>query len=381
MKNPVVFSILCLVIFTFTFSCNQKKSEWKGTIEEKDGVVIVNNPDKPMYEEDIVSIRLDLYIGGTTMQKDYVFNRISGFDVDIEGNIFILDSLSANIIVFNEEGKFLRAFGRMGQGPGEMQRPGFIQLTKDRELIIGDYPTRRLIFFTPSGSFLRQISLAKIGYPAMPERIDSDGNFYATLVHPPVREGPGFVKFNLDLDILQIITTHKISNAVENRKYKVMLPEDRYFVSSNDHVVLGNTKEYVLKIINPEGDIIRIINKDHKPIKLNEKDRKIWGERTAGLSLAKMGYEIILPDFFPAYRNFSMDDLGRIFVETYKRYEEQEKSFFTYDVFDPEGKYITKIPIRSRPLFLLWKKEKLYTLELDDNGYRSIKRYIVTWNQ
>ena len=37
-------------------SCEKQKAEWKGTIEEMDGVTIVKNPKEPMYGEDVFSL-------------------------------------------------------------------------------------------------------------------------------------------------------------------------------------------------------------------------------------------------------------------------------------------------------------------------------------
>jgi len=373
------FSIILLILtIAVMMSCTRDETEWKGTIEEKDGVIIVKNPREPMYEEDIFSIHSDLTIGENTEDEDYTFNLIVGIDIDESENIYVLDSISANVKVFNERGEFLRTFGKMGQGPGEMQRPNFLQVTKEEELVVGDPSIRRLIYFTLQGDFLRQTSLAKIGYLAYPIRIDSAGNLYASLVHPPIKEGPGFTKFNPDFDLLQIITTDEISKATENKEYKVLLPFDCYIVSRNDHVVWGNSKEYLLNVLNPEGKLIRIIKKDHKPLKLNEKERKYWGDKASGLSMAKMGYKIILPDFFPAFQSFSIDEEGRIFVQTFERHQEQEKSFYSYDVFDSEGKYLTIILINSYPR--VWKSGKFYTIERDTEGFEVVKRYEVTWN-
>jgi len=55
---------------------------------------------------------------------------------------------------------------------------------------------------------------------------------------------------------------------------------------------------------------------------------------------------------------FKTDDEGRIYVMTYERVEGTEELY--YDVFDLDGKYIAKIPLKSRPRVV--KKNKLYTV-------------------
>ena len=43
------FFVILLVYFAFmTLSCTQNETEWKGTIEEIDGVLVVRNPEEPI---------------------------------------------------------------------------------------------------------------------------------------------------------------------------------------------------------------------------------------------------------------------------------------------------------------------------------------------
>lgn len=85
--------------------------------------------------------------------------------------------------------------------------------------------------------------------------------------------------------------------------------------------------------------------------------------------------KLSIPKYHSAYRWFSADNEGRIFVMTQERVEDGEGYYC--DVFDSEGKYIVKIPLKVRPRF--WKKNKLYTIEEDEDGYQFVKRYKVTW--
>ncbi|TET74860.1 MAG: hypothetical protein E3J43_09190 [Candidatus Heimdallarchaeota archaeon] len=63
-----------------------------------------------------------------------------------------------------------------------------------------------------------------------------------------------------------------------------------------------------------------------------------------------------------------------MFVQTFRRTEEGS---YYYDVFDSEGKYIAKVPLKVRPRD--WKNNKLYTIEEDEEGYQYVKRYKVIW--
>src|SRR5688572_29611828 len=49
------------------------------------------------------------------------FARITGVITDVEGNIYVADSRTFNIRVFDEGGRLLRTIGRKGGGPGEFE--------------------------------------------------------------------------------------------------------------------------------------------------------------------------------------------------------------------------------------------------------------------
>jgi len=54
--------VLTIIFSIISFSCNQQKTKWQGTIKEVNGVTIVKNPIEPMYGEEIIEIEKDLSI-------------------------------------------------------------------------------------------------------------------------------------------------------------------------------------------------------------------------------------------------------------------------------------------------------------------------------
>lgn len=55
----------------------------------------------------------------------------------------------------------------------------------------------------------------------------------------------------------------------------------------------------------------------------------------------------------------------------------KEGKGYYYDIFDPQGRYMAKVFLEVRPR--VWKKNKMYTIYEDKEGYRYIKRYEVEW--
>ncbi|MDH5203388.1 MAG: hypothetical protein OEW69_09035, partial [Nitrospirota bacterium] len=107
MGNSIKFAsiILFLSVLIILVSCEKRKAVWKGTIEEENGVTIVKNPKKPIYGEDVLSMKEDLTLGEKEGREEYIFSGIHGIqyiDVDDNENIYILDDKVSNIRVFDK---------------------------------------------------------------------------------------------------------------------------------------------------------------------------------------------------------------------------------------------------------------------------------------
>jgi len=85
-KIKFVFAFFLLYSFMISVACKKQKAEWKGTIEEVNGVTVVKNPKEPIYVEDVFSLEEELSIGEAIGRKEYMFNRIAiAIEEDEEG--------------------------------------------------------------------------------------------------------------------------------------------------------------------------------------------------------------------------------------------------------------------------------------------------------
>ena len=159
-KNFINSVILFLSFFIVFVSCGKQETEWKGTIEVVDGVMVVKNPKEPMYGEGVFSLEEEISIGEAEGREEYMFSQIRNLAVDDEGNIYVLDRKECQIKIFDKHGKFLQIFGKKGQGPGELNRPSGILVTRHNEIMIED--SRVLHYFTFQGGFIKSLSAAKI---------------------------------------------------------------------------------------------------------------------------------------------------------------------------------------------------------------------------
>lgn len=370
-----LFFILILGFLFLLISCHQQKTIWKGTIEESDGVTIVKNPKDPIYGENIFSLTEDLSIGKAEGQEEYMFSRINAIDVDDEENIYVADLVFAHIKVFDRHGQYIRTIGRKGQGPGEMQMPYYVQITLKNELLVQDRGTQRLLFFALNGDFLRQNLMGRSRFPVL-IKMDSFGNFIGIVVlAPPPVGGKIIEKYDPDFNTIKTIAEDEQG---KRGVFDIGKTSCYCDVSPSDNIIWGDSKEYVLQILNPQGVLIKRIIKDPNPQKFAEKDKEMYEQRYA--EPIQAGYELKLPSHFPAFKDIFVDEKERIFVQTYQHLEGKEDLFF-FDVFDPEGKYIAKVPVPANlNRNSVWKKHKLYTIDEDIDGFPVVKRYEISWN-
>ena len=362
-RIKVTFIVLFFSALIILVSCTKQKAGWKGTIEQESGVKVVKNPKEPMYGEDVFSLEEELTIGETEKREEYMFSELRQVEVDENERIFVLDWDEEHIKVFDREGNYLMTIGRKGQGPGELNGSRMMDLSQN-ELMVTE--SRRLSFFSVDGKFLRYL-LTKEMSPVR-ARFGSQGHFIVEeMFFDP--ENPRYQVKKIDNDLNSICEIAS-SPAFDPRKpFNPFMSYSYWLIDKDDNIVYGYQADYDLRIYDQEGLLLKRIKKEYDPVEITEEEKK---ERIEGLP---SGINVDMPKYHTAFYRFFLDDGGRIFVQTYEKIGEEE--IYYHDVFDQEGRYIAKIPLRMRPF--LCKKGKLYTIEDDEEGYQVVKRYKVIW--
>ena len=113
-KIKVVPIVLFLSVLIILVSCGKQKTEWKGTIEEENGVTVIKNPKEPMYGEDVFSLEEELSIGEAEGREEYMFSEVQSIATDDEERIYVLDYKASSVKIFGRNGDFIKKFGREG---------------------------------------------------------------------------------------------------------------------------------------------------------------------------------------------------------------------------------------------------------------------------
>src|SRR5215475_2686740 len=88
------------------------------------------------------------------------FNAPSAVQVAPNGDIFVADghggNTNARIVKFDKTGKFIKAWGKKGSAPGEMDGPHTLAMDSRGRLFLGDRGNNRIQIFDQDGNFIDQ---------------------------------------------------------------------------------------------------------------------------------------------------------------------------------------------------------------------------------
>jgi len=368
-KKRILTIFLFLSVLILLFSCRVPKAEWKGTIEEVNGVTVITNPDEPLYGELVFDLEEDLSIGRED-DDNYMFFQIIDIKVDGDGNIYVFERGNMRVQKFDRDGNFLCTIGRQGEGPGEYQRPIELLLA-DQRAIIGVKDMMKLILFDKDGNYLdKDIPFEKYFHDLV---IDSSGTLWGYCYD---REGDDEVTADLFKALIKISNEGQIAETFD--RFHFDLYQERLeggavlsigtgeeydlhlSLLGEQNIVYGYSKEYELNVMDLEGNLLTKIKKD-------EQFKNFTAEERGKQKRAK------LPEYKPFFYSIFTDSEDRIYVRKSSghRLENIER---TFDIFSKDGYYLYRTVCPLAPFAI--KDGFFYTrVQNEDTGEVFVKRF------
>lgn len=398
-KTMVFFIVLLLSVFIMLVSCGKQEAEWKGTIEEVDGVTVVKNPSETVYGEIILDLEEDLSIGRED-DDNYMFYEVANIAMDSNENIYVLDSGNHRIQKFDFKGQYLQTIGKKGQGPGEFERPSRVFLDNQDNIYVSDgggrWGNSRLIkMFNSHGEFEKVIHLES---PISDFHVDSEGNIFAKAALRVERASKrAVVKMNSEGKIiksiaefskLESVTIRDKERAVTFRALHNYTPRLCFSPLNEQAFSYAYSTEYQVFIMDNEGKSLLKIQKKEVPRSISQSEKKHVIERLEE-SISRSGRKwpdgvleeaCNFPSTRPFFRGIIVDDLQRLFLlrvgSVLDRSEERE-----FDLFNKEGYYFYCVKIPVLPSII--KKGFLFDIKEDEEtGEVRIRRFrIKNWDE
>jgi len=307
---------LCLILFLFLY-CKPAKEEIEKYTE--DGVeVIVNHLEPYKLASEPTHLYLEERLTIDTEKESIAetgLTNIFYFDVDADGNIYFLNNESQEnfILKFDGNGNFVTAFGRMGQGPGELQMAMFPIITSQGEVFIMDQGQRKLCYFTKEGGFIKSIPqdvstmalfpLENGSYLTVSAVFDPEGEYI--LQYP-------FSLFSSDFKQIKELDSAKFPNYLKGRKQKAINLGFFWSVTKRN-IYLGNEERgYEINVYDLAGNLLRKIKKDYRKVRISD---EYIEEQSEGMG-ETWKQRTYFPEYFPPFQCAFVDGKGRLFVIT-----------------------------------------------------------------
>lgn len=85
------------------------------------------------------------------------FNGVTDVAIAPDGDIFVSDGhVNSRVVKFTRDGKFIKAWGRKGTGPGEFNLPHSLAFDSRGRLLVADRSNKRIQLFDQDGTFLEE---------------------------------------------------------------------------------------------------------------------------------------------------------------------------------------------------------------------------------
>jgi len=395
--KTVFISFVSLILIVSIISCSQDKAEWQGTIEEVDGVTVVKNLINPSSDA----------MKNLKLQESFIIDfekenlaevgiaDITGFDIDSKGNIYCwtIQSSENFVFKFSSTGVFLGAFGRLGQGPGEIRLPYLLTINQADEIQISDRTRFKLITFDANGKFIKEMSISQNHEVAT---LISNDKILALEANFILEEGVTHMPIVMcDLEFNKLKTLHpghKIPNWVRAKEINGLKTNKEWFPwsISGENIFIGNENNgYELLVYDFNGALKKKISKDYDPVPVSESIKNTVYKAMLRPQLEQFNIKekIFFPDSMPPFQYFFTDDIRRLYVMTNEKGENSKE--YIYDIFNPEGIFIgrTKLDNSGNELNLKWggpfeaksKNNLLYHLRQKESGFKELVVHNMIW--
>lgn len=277
--------------------------------------------------------------------------------------VYFLDLRESRIYHLDDSGKFKRAFGRKGKGPGEFERATYLGLTPSGNVLVGEPQRKSLWAFNANGEYvgLHAEDVSEYALPLGDEAIvfrrEKDPvafpNHGCEMVHLSLKDSKETVLKHipdpLHQDILLKISGR--SRAGFNVRWlrkglaTSNLNQSLLFLGSNDKLAIEVFRAETL------AKVSEIADESIPNLPLEEDE--VLGDK----SNIRMGGKVFyLKDFehsktMPAFADMFCDTQNRLWVELTPSYESYKKQIHSFRVYAIEGQCVGTFEIRGATIF------------------------------
>lgn len=230
--------------------------------------------------------------------------------------------------------KFIKKFGKAGQGPGEFAVFPGLPLTvivRDKDIQVNS--ANRITFFTKDGEYIKMIK-SKSGTFTLAHQPVGKDNYVAISIFQ--ENEIGYFSVNLyDAEMNKLKSLAKIKRSGQQTGPIKIFSDAVQVATFEDKIYLSTGQDFIVYTINIKGDILDTYKmKDYKKVKFEEKHKDMIFEAMEKNPIQRAGIPIIkqrgvFPEYFPAILSMFVVD-GTINIVSWEREGEKFK-FYLFD--------------------------------------------------
>ncbi|MBD3195366.1 MAG: 6-bladed beta-propeller [Candidatus Lokiarchaeota archaeon] len=378
LTNLTKIFVLCFSALALSF-CSKDNTKIDKRIEN--GIEVIQNHIEP-YEinGEPYTFALEKELTISQERKDLVdrgMMSMGEFTVDSNGNIYIVGWENKKDLIYklDSEGNFITSFGQKGQGPGELEMPTWPGISGNK-FYISDRG-KKIVLFDEDGHLYKE---NRFKTRVTNGDILKNGNYlfwggwsgYKTNAYSQYNLSlfsPEFKKIR-DLDVYKL-----------HYRNERLAPYFMWRVRNDRIYIINEERGYEFLIYDLDGNLIRKIQKDYKPVSPSLEIKKA----ILGPQYQETGKRNeYVPNPLPPIKLFMVDDQGRLFVMTYEK--GSTRGEFIYDIFNSEGVFIGRKSLNLRWADLSFgvkyqtvSKNKLYCYRYNEDGFMEMNIYKIKW--
>lgn len=366
---------LALGAALFSMGCQVSDAPPHFAVRDSSGIMIVENT-RPAWEPGhawIVEHTPTLEIGAMDAPDEYQFSDIAAVWLNNEGKLVVGERMGSQIRMYDSAGRFERAFGREGEGPGEFRHLTALVPYRGDSIVAWDTQLKRLSVFDADGVLGRTqaISLEQIQGGEGSRSWGLSDSFWGTFPDGSFAFSPLMI---LRYDLLPTFRRPVVRVSAEGdslglpgvlvvtdlRGAEVPFPRLGTIAVHGAKIYSGLGERFELEVRAADGTPESIIRLPGYSRPVDEAALQTFLEWYRDrLSIPQMGRTeeqverelagVRFPATFPPYSALVVDAERHLWVEEYRAYENPGSA--GWQVFDPSGRWLG--PVETPDDFLV----------------------------
>jgi hypothetical protein len=291
-----------------------------------------------------------------------LIGTVTEADVDRDGNVYLLDTQLAHVLVISPTGELLRTIGRPGEGPGESQNPRDVIILPDGTVGLLELFPAKLIRLSPDGEprgtlIIGGADATEGGFTSAGRIMHRGGNFVVTGQRITQIEGGQHRDMYLAGLSEDGALLHRYSESVMTLDFNDLVFVER---DLNPGCHLANAvgpagrvyvtvawDRYAVEVFAPGGDRLHTIERDFENRPRNEDElRRVNALYDANAANIPFPTRREVEPSPSVIANLAVDPSGRLWIQHSRSADDRAPGVMqTYDVFAPDGDFLRQVSL------------------------------------